>query len=521
MCLSLLVALGGFAQSMNGTVVGIISLGTQDYCFISEDGTSNVFKTSPYTAGELQVQDEVDLRRTRIQNQVEVTADPLSTQLFAMLEVAVPGQSIYYPDVSRLPQLVDGILYFDDEAHLVEVYDMVTLFLEDESYDKGMDTKLDEIEQNEFPLFTSFRTYFNTRYNWVDGSFTELEIEDISNKDYVFDEIYKMFLNESALIGIDDRVYYYHDEDNIVSVLSTDEEGILTLGSIASLSQNEGYDLFAPFSIIFNARYSVHSTKGELGANPKGNVTGPTGVTYQSIPGKRYKECLPLEKGLLMELLVAGNNFYGSVTNVSLTIDWNDGVSSIQTINNYDGETIWHTFPTATFYYPKTTLTFDHAGYTISINDGNGTLNIGNITTAGDNIIFDASFTCTQNDNHDVDWIKVGNKIMECKAWVKHNTVTKQVGSYTHSWKQKTDGSWKREKALISAQCRGVFRDLYCVAEETRGGFKEHSNDKKIQKTKGKAFKRYTLGTGDIESWHHLQKSGVDILHYITVNPCP
>lgn len=123
----------GNTQTMNGKVVGVVSMGTQDYCFISEDGTPNVYKTSPYTAGEIAPNEPVEIRRTRVENQVEVKIENQTFALFAIREVMTPGESIYYPDMDRMPKLIGDILFFEDEAHIIEVHDMVTLFIDDES----------------------------------------------------------------------------------------------------------------------------------------------------------------------------------------------------------------------------------------------------------------------------------------------------------------------------------------------------------------------------------------------------
>lgn len=525
-CLSLLVTLGGFAQSMNGTVVGIISLGTQDYCFISEDGTSNVYKTSPYTAGELQAQDEVDLRRTRIQNQVEVTADPLSTQLFAMLEIPQSGASIYYPDMSRMPVLVGDILFFEDEAHITEVHDMMTLFLDDETYDKETDVKLDEIEDNEYASFTSFRNHFNQVYNPLHGVFTESEIETMEKADFINDEIHKTFFNKYRFMGVGNEIYYLHDI-NMTLVIDKDDSETLALLEMVSVAQDgDGYDVLDIDLPVMTLRKSkkikfknpFHATYDNGDGKGIGIVNGS--LSYQTIPDfggfpcELYKKQLAVPE--LWETVTTSDTTYQNEywhSSMTLTITWGDGTPD-QVVTNYQGQYIIHDYPQgiATIWYPTTKMSFINAnGTTTDVFDGNN-------VPAGHQIEFQTSLACTDENAEAWDGKVSGNWKMTTKIWTYHNWLGHQVGSRT--WSYKNEGGWSLKRSKIKTVVSGIYRNTDCIQQETKSGDKYNNNSKKVEKTKNKLWSHYSIANGDVTSYHTLNSGSTSISLSMVLNPC-
>lgn len=531
MGLFMFVTLITTAQSRQGTVSGIVQLGSQDYAFIAEYGTTNIFKTSPYSAGELNESQMVLIQETETEDQVIVYAETItSPPLYALLETVENGQSAYFPDMTRMPFLSEDILFFDDRSHLQEAYDMVTLFLDDKNYLKDYDEKLDEIEQ-EYVGYTSFRTYFNQRFNWLEGAFQEQELETIYAKDFVNDEIHKFFQNNYLLIGIGDTVYMQFDQNTFIATHKDSVENITILRDIFIEKDLDGsLGLINIPEIRDHRKFTIHLDKGIyniIDPFSKATVQGTNGIYYQSIIQPERPPCDQYSITIYYDIIYDG---YGGddiladqnqdITNAVMVVDWGDG---IETINNYTGTPLTHTYAQIGYYEPQLHLTFLDNGDFVEINDGTNAINTGPFQqqVGGEDIIVDLNVVCTDNDRAEIDAKSENGWRMYNKAWIKDNILYHQIGGFTHSWKW-VNGEWKRKRSNISIKVHGQFKNDNCNIMVTKEGFKHHDNDKKIQKTKTKWWRYHSMGgTGENWSIHNLHKNdGTNIWQTIYIDPC-
>lgn len=393
-----------------------------------------------------------------------------------------------------------------------------------------MDTKLDEIEQNEYPSFTSFRTHFDQKYNLMNGVFSESEIETMENADFINDEIHKTFFNSYRFMGVGDKIYYFHDINMTLVIDMSDTETLALLESVSRTQDNEGYDVLSSNASIFELRkagkikikspnhktYPTHDGKGI------GIVSGE--LQYQTIPDFGGFPCDPYKKQLAVPELYESyvdssdptNSYYESYWGqapVQLTITWGDG-SSDQVIDNYNGEYIIHHYPVGVqaTYYPTTEMKFmNSAGTITSVFDGNN-------TPVGHHIEFETFIGCTNENKEQWSQSTSGNWKMTTKIWVYDNWLGHQVGSRT--WSYKNQNGWGLKRAAIKTEINGTFRDSGCIAQETKTGEKFRNSVKKVQKTKSKYWANYSLANGDITSYHTLNKNGTSIALPMTLIVC-
>ena len=128
-------------------------------------------------------------------------------------------------------------------------------------------------------------------------------------------------------------------------------------------------------------------------------------------------------------------------------------------------------------------MTFDDANaVSRAVLDGNGTSAFG-----GANIILTVLNACIEYENQFWDVQTSGIWKMTTKIWVYKGILgSSKIGSYTHAWKKKNNGTWKRHKADIWCDIHGVFRSTNCVAESSKDGSKYRHLFRKVQKTKSK-----------------------------------
>lgn len=525
-----LMSFVGIAQNTlsEATVVGVISVGEQSYCFLNENGTSDIYKSSLFKLGELNLGQPVEVSRTETENQIEVHATSLTKILFATKEHAEEGNSVYYPNMSQIPVMTNGVLYFQNEEHMQEVYDILDLYINDPVDNLGLDEKLDKFELSEYFGYTSFRTAFNTKFNWLDGEFTERELEDIYAKDYIFDEIIKTFVNENGLISIGGMMYCYLDEDIILSTPSSNNEDISAMKSFFIEKDFSTYNKSDLYHLLFTSP-DIRLESDHISANndSKAIVVESNGYTYNSGPTVRISECNTGEfKAYFNSVLTASyeigggatqpvNSFNmlsdGSVSNVMLKIDWDDG-SPLEIIQDYNGNEVEHNYGTGGVWYPKVSLYFYHGGMSHVIHDGTGTVN-GTASslypsTSGNDLEANFNNGCSNEDTHTQHWDVQGRWKLASKAWIKDNGVFgTKVGAYTHSWWQKNNGNWKRKKANLSVKVHGLWRwHTDCSSIGTEEKFEHQDNTKKRQTSRSKLFHDYKM-SGNQENW------GISNLH--------
>jgi len=387
----LFLSIGTIAQTIvDATVVAVIPLGNQAFSVLNETGTENYYKTSPHVSGALNINQQIQIELHPNNNVGRLIAPTLSEPLFCrIIQPNTPLEQVVNVLV-YMPQLENNILFFEDSTQIRLFYDEI-VELSDRS-NKELDLLLNGIEA-QFNGFVSYRTWFNNQYDWLNGAFASKEIERISKLDFMNDEIIKTFFNENRFIGIGDSVYYYHNQNVVVSAKKNYNRGILALSALPA-----DYDVYGTGSIVLSdTALRAYSELYESGSGPKGVAIVTDSLRYVSSPYKQNVNCNVHTKLLRLEVTEYFTNTSGNTilepyyNNGTLSINWGDG-TPIQVINGYNGEWVSHYYSiTAQTYNPLTTFEFtDRNGNAQTLEDGNG--------TDGQPINILVEFACTDID---------------------------------------------------------------------------------------------------------------------------
>jgi len=518
-----------FGQHVDdGKVVAILQYGAQDVAIILNQDNNLHYKSTLYNAGELTATQHVDLSYPADPNQLpKVITSTLTTNVHANL-MSIPGGD-GSPDpnlIYALPEQENSILFFNSPQHLYDVCDMMDAYL-DASGEDGMDEddKLDII-QEQYPGFVSHRDrYFETFFP-DNGTFTYDDVIEVLDREFVNYNVLQTFLNEERMIGLGDKIYYYHARDFIVEF---DKNDLVALNYFSGISEDfyNSIDVdltdrpdFIEFIIRGNV-YLISTNHGFL-TSSKGAIVDPnTGWAYQTfIDANAYEDnfCDALKKSIAVGVAEIENfntnNTNYSIYNLSgksavLTIDWDDG--TVQVIQNYTGGEVIHYYTTAGTFEVQTSITFlDRFGDFQTIDDGTNANSLGAI-----DIIFITDPECSEADDEETYAAVQGPWMLYGKVWVMHNILGTHVGSLSRALKQNNGGNYEKSKAKIHTAIDGNFRNDDCNIVENEQGDKTRNNDKEVSKSKSKVFQKHMkLGTFDIKSNHFLDKDG----YYITFN---
>lgn len=521
--LFLLLSVFGYSQitKVAGTVIGEIQIGSQ-FCYIlSENGTTNFYK-STVCSTELESNSAVTLVfSNRTDGMIDVRTDVSNEIILARL--LVNDNNVVTTEIlSILPRVNHEMLIFRSQEHLAEFYDLIDLSVSAASDSSAqIDEKLGEIEAL-FNGFVSYRKYFNDKYFSRDPSFTEDQITNLEKEDFISNEVLKSLFNSYRFIGIGDSLYYYNDVDEIVG-FSEDHSSLLNqMKTISRIKDDEGISIFdTEANLLTKDEVALISKKMTKGG--KAFVFISSDYTYHSIPLLHHlvENCNPFKKGVKIELnevyhpngpFAEGDytpyDFNGA--GASLFINWGDGTN--QTVNNYNGGFVYHVYSGSQSYSVITTLTFvDLYGVTRQVTDGAG---------YGTPIMFNTETGCSEQDASQSASSTSGNWKLTTKIWVNHNLFGHHIGAYSHAWKY-VSGEWKRRSTRIHVSINAKFRNDECEITETKTDSKTHNNDKRIETVKTKLFKKYkNVGINDIKSGHSLEEGGTTIIINMDLDPC-
>lgn len=507
-----LLAFGVNSQILKEAEVRVVlSMGELDYAIISETGTSNYYKTSIYAEGELLVNEQVKLNfNSQSDYTPSVVAEGLSNTLYSEL-IGNESRSIAQPPLENMPSIENEILFFNDESAALKYYNSLSAYINDTiTGDTIVEEKLDLFEEY-YSGYTSWRTSLNDRYDWDNNSFDDDQIASIEAEDFVNDVIQKTFLNKNRLVGIGDRIYYFHKENVKIDIDKNDEEALQILIDI-----EDGDNLTGTGSpVMFLERFNIHAPQVDLYAT-KSSITNPEVRKVELTPVVNNISCSIYKKTLYLDMdyctwenggWTCGNYNLGVPWDVvTVTVDWDDG-TPLETIVGYHGADIEHTYSATGTYYPKTTA----QTFLGTLIDGNG--------TSGTNIVINVGNACSGLDHHEDDEASSGNWKMTTKLWVSNNSFGNHIGGYTHAWKK--DGSgWKRKSAKINVIIDGVFRDESCNPKASKHGDAHRNNQRRVEKIKTKLWKHFDIGNGDVHSEHNLKKGGVEMVITMSLSPC-
>jgi len=507
----------------SGTVLGVIQLGSIEYSIINEDNTDNIYKSAAHSIGQLHESESVYLAfsSSSITDNCEVKGSN-TERIYA---TKVTGEQTIPSYITTIaPTLVNDILYFDDKEHLEKFEDMMANYVKEYPLIDS-DTLLNQIERM-FAGFTSYRTHFENKHNLGRGEFTADQILQILNEDNIKDIYLKTLFNGQKLIGIGDSVYFYAAHGQIATVAKTNNSGIQLLKNLHDIQARNRtiFDLDNHWlEIIFN-KGSVYID------NEIKELRGTHYVVPEDTNGyyERYvseptlkSECDPLKKSIRVSVkheiynssIHDVNSVILSNSSATLTINWGDG-TAVQTVNNYTGENILHTYGTASSFHPITTITFNSPNGIITITDG----------STGD-LTFNTTISCTTAD-HEKSANYIGsnpNFMMTCVVWVNNGNTFNRLGGQTMGFLRNPNGTWSLGYfSIINTQIQGVFRNENCNAAQTVNGTNTKYGNNFVQEKKTKwARSRSTVGTGDVWSAHNMTFGSVlNMYHQLYINPC-
>lgn len=498
----------GFTQNRNANVIGTISYGETEYCYLNEAGTNIIYKSAAYISSELNDGQLVEIQSTENEGQVKVISSSLSTELYAQKNEV--GNELFL-EIDSAPTLEYEILFFENEEKAKNYYESIELYLDHSNEELDVNDLLDNIEES-FAGYESFRTFFNNKYDFENGEFQKEQITRIEEEDFLSDEILKTLLNKDRLVGLGNEIIYFHNETQKVRIQKSDIDALLTLQSI-----NDDDDLFL---MNLDSKYEIEAPLVQTSKYEKGFVI-ISGKKYETSPQVENVNCSIYEKRLRILFsectwdqvpqdwdctVLSGLDLISFPYSIQLTIDWGDG-SPLETISDYTCGYVNHVYPTQGVYYPTTTFSFSSA----VIEDGNG--------TTGNSIVMNVSTSCQENPYHTYGNTFSNDWILTSKLWYKINMFGTKIGAYSHAWKKQNNGYWKRKKATLHTKVMGDFRNDDCDIALQKQGQKTKTR-KKVQKTKSSVITDYDIYNGDVRSIHWLSKGSIYIYKELVLNPC-
>jgi hypothetical protein len=515
-CISCLGTNYGISQTtVSASVMVVVTQGPYSYAILSETNTSNLYHTSAfystqgYLATNQQVQISFDDPNDKTQG--DVIASTVSN-VFCFLNTTSTNNT--FNSSNNLPYVSNGILFFDDQDHIIEVHDWLEHLID--SLNIETNDVLDVLE-NQLTGFSSFRTKLNMDFGLTQGGMTNQEMDEYLEVDFIRDEILKTFINTNRMIGIDDSVFFMKGENVILGMDANDNNliaGVAALpdsldvfgeGGIIALSGNPlGFNIYSP---LIN---SYHRDKIEV------NDT----ISYQTFASVIKEPCAIFKRSISVDLYQesdAGTLLYNPIDPIwdleepvrTLTIDWGDDI--VEVIENYDNDhaPIPHTYSESGVYFPITKYEF--------------TDKYGDLQTAYDTSSAGISISyiqCSNLEEHEVEYLTSGNYRMVSELFIQHNVVFKQIGAKTTFYEYKS-GAWEREKADVYAKVEGTFLDdETCQVKEYKHENKLRYSQKDVQSDKSKLWRGWQIANGDIKSRHYCVKGALLLQIELVLNPC-
>ncbi len=291
------------AQSVKvGQVTSIINFDSYDIAIVETDA-EQVYKSSAYEHGLLNVGKQIKLFFTN--DDLEEARAILSNRSTIILKKI--GNDITEEDFLGLkfPIVEDGIMHFASKNHADYVYDYIDRLME-RSTDE-MNDVFDVFELT-YTDYVSYRTWWNYEYDWIDGEFTEGELNRIYDREFISDDIHKTFLNEDQLIGIGDKIYLFYGLGTQIEVDKNDQDAIQKLremprdGGIRQISSLISKAPKATTFTFHSDRVWLSDTKALIIVNP--NLSFRSRVEVENI------ECSSVSK----KLAVFVDRVYGNGT---------------------------------------------------------------------------------------------------------------------------------------------------------------------------------------------------------------
>ncbi|GAB5417595.1 MAG: hypothetical protein Crog4KO_25800 [Crocinitomicaceae bacterium] len=508
--LSLFAMSAVFGQiQKTGTAHAIVDVGSVQYAILSINGEHDYYKTSTFSPGLVTSGQSLILEFEDADDTTPEVLLPSRNAIFAFPLEASNGGNFVIP-LENIPDLYMGMLVFEDKEHCLAYYNDMREFVDDTLGDS--EEKLNAFEEY-FDGYQSYRTYFNSKYDFENNSFDSDQIYLIEQEDFLNDEVIKTLVNSNRMVVIGDSVLYNHDFHTEVYCHINDIESITAMVEFP----DEGDVFTEPFDALANRKgIRIHNplvitsqTKDSNEQQGVWKVTSSLRVQNEECDAYKRKISVHLEH---YNWVPQANDWNGGVyywtenpnAVVDLTIDWGDG-SPVEHINQYEGEWIAHEYATTGNYTISTTTDATHGGHGI-LNDSK------NFTITG--------LACTQQDAQRWGQTQSGAWKITTKLWLNDNQWGNHYGAYTHAWKHQGGSEWKRQKTHLRTIVDGTLRNDSCQPSNTVYGEKDRLNNKKVEKVKTKLFSHYDIANYDIKSHHLLWEGSTHINYTYSLTPC-
>ena len=233
--LFLLIGVIATAQELKDAVVmGVIPIGNNYFAIINDVESNISYKTSAYKNDELDTNQPLQLLFTNDNGiRIEVISRILTERVYVH-EIGNTANILTTSPAFRMPILENDILFFESEAHINECMILIENYIDHDN--TNTDDMLDNIEEL-YIGYTSYRTWFNTEYDWLNGSFTTEQLIATAKLDFLNDDIFKTLLNENKLIGVGSTVHCI--EAPGISV-SCDKTNLAAIQAISAIGDKYG-----------------------------------------------------------------------------------------------------------------------------------------------------------------------------------------------------------------------------------------------------------------------------------------
>lgn len=400
---------------------------------------------------------------------------------------------------NTLPNVKNGILFFNDENHLNRYYE----YLEDMIDTNDLDSTLEVLESNF--LYNSQRGFFNAKYDLPNGEFTSEEIEEMETNDFISDEIFKSIYNEDYEVGIDDKVFIKFDLNHTLMV-NSDETGLIDIiRNIEKGSKANAIDLYKEYEGISILCYDIVATKALLEVNENKRYRSTSLI--QNIECNTYTKELDLKLTLeqMPDTIWYSQNYIWN----NVVINWGDNTNS--TIGPNSTANTTHTY---------TSLGSKSVTVTYNFTDQSG-----DPAQLVDSLTIEVLNGCTTGGGEKWCSDQTSDIKMTAKLWVSHvvpkpNMNRLDLGCYTHLYRKNWKGNWvkawgrvftKIDHSNVRAEDCSLYGSVW--VEKLRNWQRE------VQKTE-EVYDNVYYGNGDIKSWHSVNKNGTYLFLAISYDPC-
>lgn len=521
------------AQNLSGTIHSVFNVGAYDYSYIYVEEEGAYYKTAAYPASMLSINMQVEINLEP--NQPAPYNSYVSTPdaLIGVYSTRIETDNFNMPLTSTygMPTLENEILFFTNQAHFEEFYEILTNFASS-PHEEMFDLLL--LFEHQYPGFTSFSSHLESQFHMNDSDITPANFDLYFEKDYFGDMVFKSLVNKYSEIGLGDEVLtlLHNDEINTggitIFIPKSDLAGINEKRQMSISDLSKTTSKFGEYDVAVGSfKYDGQTSKIQifLGTNNAGDnlfVDYTHGINATNV------DCVVLQKQATVTIdrhtSSAGLALLNGTWTGSAIIDWGDGQTSTHSFgamaNAISGNDDWsRSFASGNHTYAANGV------YTVTYNvtyqpEVNGHSQVTEVGSNSD--VVEVGAACSERENHPIAKIAYqpnnSNWFMVCDSWISNWWIYRTVGTFTECYKVKSNGNVTKAKGNIWCQINAVYRNDDCSStgtdQETDSKYGKH-----VQAVKYKWFKRFHISNGDTYSYNRYEKTHT-IYEGIPLNPC-